>query len=335
MTDVDDEPSAYLRDRHARVAAPRHVLDDVVRRATGSTIDEVERIVRGYDNETYRLRTTSGAEICVRLRRFGAEDGDRTPEGEAWAIEQAGQAGAPVPEVLLVDRVRIDGQVVPVLVLRWMPGTPLARVEHRLSDAERATVLERMGAAFASINSVPVDGFWLPPVDGAGDWSDATSRRVMRGYVEMLRNEQADAYAGGLTADEFERTLRLVQHLADEFPCEQAVLCHNDMSPEHVIVDSDLNVTGVIDFGEWCGGSDVGDLGKLRFARPDLELSAVLRGYGSPELADETLLVRVELQALALAIGHFTHEVRIADQESLEDTRDTLRGLLDSLGWIR
>lgn len=328
---MNDEVSSYLRDRHARVSTPRQVIDDLVRRATGSAIDELGRIIRGYVNEVYRVRTTSGAEFCVRLRRFG--ESEHTVEWEAWAMGQARGAGAPVADVLLAERLRLDDTEVPAMVLEWMPGTPLARVEPQLSEADLRRVCVAMGTAFATINSVPVGGLWLPTDDG--DWPEMTSEQMMAGYAEMIRSERADAYTGGLTADEFERTLQLLRIYGDEFPCKQAVLCHNDMSPEHVLVDDDLRITGVIDFGNWCGAADVGDLGHLLYARPDLELAPFLEGYGSPQRTDATFLTRVRLQALTQAIGHLTHEVRETDWERAAVTARTLRSLLDALSPLR
>lgn len=324
---MNDAPSDYLRDRHTRVATPREVLDDLVRRATGSGIRDLERIIRGYDNEVYRVRTDDDQEVAVRLRRFGEEE--RSPEGEAWAIERARDAGAPAPTVMFAGSVDLDDGTFPVLVLEWLPGVPLARLEQELTVEQRDTVLERTGAAFAAINSVRVAGLWLPPEDG--DWTAMTWDRVIPGYVAARLSERDDALAGGLTPDEFDRTLALIGRGAEVFRCEQPVLCHNDMNPEHVLVDDDLRVTGVVDFGNWCGASDVGDLGMLHFSRPDLPLAPVLRGYGPPLAADPTVVTRIRLQALMQAIGHVTHHVREGDDAQVEQAVGTLRSLIRSL----
>ena len=42
-----------------------------------------------------------------------------------------------------------------------------------------------------------------------------------------------------------------------DFPCEQWVLCHGDLSPKHIFVTGDgshgaaVRVSGIIDFGDW------------------------------------------------------------------------------------
>ena len=70
------------------------VSKDVVRKA----IEERKRIVAGEVNEVYDVQTEDG-NLIVRISR--EEENRFIPE--KWAIEKSGEAGVPVPEVLLVD----------------------------------------------------------------------------------------------------------------------------------------------------------------------------------------------------------------------------------------
>ena len=81
--------SAFLRELHAGFSTPRGRVLELVQRVTGHSVEVLERVVNGYDNEVYRV-TLAGAEtVYLRIRRFGEGDFD----GEAWAMGQARAGG--------------------------------------------------------------------------------------------------------------------------------------------------------------------------------------------------------------------------------------------------
>lgn len=58
------------------------------------------------------------------------------------------------------------------------------------------------------------------------------------------------------------------------------VLCHGDVSPEHVFVDQQLRVVGVIDWGMWYAGSPTSELASLPLGKPADDFDAVISGHG-------------------------------------------------------
>ena len=134
---------SYVEWQHAHATTPRPVLAELVRRAVGTEIDRVDRIVEGYSNEVYRVRCADEQDVVVRILRFDDEDLATSSAGEAAAIECARAAGVPAPEILLLDTVRLDGSDFPVMVQRTVPGRPLGEVINRLSAAATARCARR------------------------------------------------------------------------------------------------------------------------------------------------------------------------------------------------
>lgn len=90
--------------------------------------------------------------------------------------------------------------------------------------------------------------------------------------------------AGGFPASQFDRMLDLLEEYVRDFPCEQWVLCHGDLSEKHIFVTGDgrsgaaVQVSAIIDFGDWQAGAAVHDLAVLRVRSPRLDLPPLLAG---------------------------------------------------------
>lgn len=314
----------FRRDLHASFGVAPDDVAAVVRKATGRPMASLSRIVRGQENEVYRAVTDSADEVVVRIRRFGEEG---SLADEAWAMDQARRAGAPVPEVLLLDRLTSDGADLPVMVQAIAEGQALAE-RADLTAAERQAALARAGEVLARINAVTVPGFWRPGSDG--EWmSDWTS--LMSGFTADREAERDLICAMGFGAAEFDRMITCLHAYADEFPCSQPVLCHGDFTPEHIFVDSQLRISAVIDFGMYCGGPPVSDLAYLRYALPRDDLAAILTGYDGAEKDDDAFWRRLDLHALGLAIGNLASDVAKGNTAAARESADSLAAILRSL----
>src|SRR5829696_1899991 len=103
-----------IRKRHAAYQTSEQVIFDLAERASGQQATAREKIVRGYDSEVYLVHTRNNSDMVVRIRHHGgAPFAD-----EAWAIAQCRDVGVPVPDVLLVETIDIDGIKREVMVQR-------------------------------------------------------------------------------------------------------------------------------------------------------------------------------------------------------------------------
>jgi Ser/Thr protein kinase RdoA (MazF antagonist) len=313
---------SYAEWQLAQVSTPRSVLTELVRRAVGTEIDRVDRIVEGYSNEVYRVRCADEQDVVVRILRFDEGDVATSSAGEAGAIERARAAGVPAPEILLLDTVRIDGSEFPVMVQRTVPGRPLDEVFNRLSQPQRHDVLVEIGGLTARINGIGVDD--------ERDWPTA-----MAAVLADRHAARDKVLAGGFSAAKFDRMLDLLEGYVREFPCEQWVLCHGDLSPKHIFVTGHgrdgaaVRVSGIIDFGDWLPAAPVHDLAVLRVRSPRLDLPPLLAGYGAP--ADQTYRRQLDLHTLIIALDSLEFGVDEDDQACIERSGHLIRTLVADL----
>ncbi|MGW0228101.1 phosphotransferase family protein [Actinopolymorpha singaporensis] len=318
---MEDEPSEFTRRLHAGFGVSASTVVETARRATGEGVRACERIVRGHVNEVYRVRTDSKT-FFVRIDRSG----DADFAAEAWAMGEARRVHVPVPDVVLVDRVRDDEEDLPVMVLSALPGRPLADVEAELSPVRLRAVLTDAGRLLATLHSVRTPGVWKPEADGR--WN--TWDEIRDGVLAERRSERPELRSAGLSESEATVVLELVARCVDEYPWNDPVLCHGDFVPDHIFVDDDLRITGLLDFGMFHGGPPVSDLAYLRLVRPDLNQDGLLAGYGV-SAEDREWLRQRDLHAVTHAVGYVAHSVRVGNAVQTAAYVRSLRSLVDDL----
>jgi aminoglycoside phosphotransferase (APT) family kinase protein len=316
-----DGPMAFLDQLHAGFGVPRSIVAGLVLRASGNDAIDIERVIRGYDNEVHRARLADGRVVYVRIGRTADKDFD----GELWAMEQARAGGVPVPEVLLRDAVEDDR---PVMVLAAAPGRPLDTVLGSLSPDRRHAAMVEIGRTLAVLNAVPVPGLWRPDEDGV--WPDAGSLRS--GFVEERMAEAPQLRAAGFSEPEIERAFALLDTLEDSRP-DPPVLSHGDATVEHVFVDDELRVTCLIDWGMWGGGSALADLAYASMVYPARDFAGIVEGHG--DTVDLAFRRRLGHTVVGQAIGNVAHHVNISDAEGLVPYVAALRQVVDATkhGW--
>lgn len=316
------ERSPFLAELHRQFGVPRSVVVRLAEKADGGHVEKVERVVRGYDNEVYRVGLAAGLAVYVRIRRYGEGQLDQ----EVWAMAQARDAGLPVPEVLAMDAASELTGGHPVMVVAAAAGRPLEQVLARASPADRQRVLIRLGSTLAQLHSVPAPGVWRP--DSFGQWPDPD--RLRQGFIAERRGEVELLLTAGLTPAEVDRASALLD-LSPDPPGTGFVLCHGDVSPEHVFIDAALRVSGLIDWGEWHGGSPIGELALIAstFGWDDLE--PVLQGYGHSPSGDISR-GQIATTAVGQLTGHIAHHISLNDPEGASQNVAALRRALRILG---
>lgn len=318
-------PSEVMRARHAAVEAPRAAVAAIVVRATGGAPAQIERVVRGYDSEVYRVEAAAGR-LFVRIRRYGSV----SYASEAWAIAQCGAAGAPVPEILLVEPWPFADGEHEVMVQRAVPGQPLSELQGRLSQRELAHIWAQAGQALAQIHSVPAQGFYKMRQPGVWDFPDLAS--VAASAHDSRHDDLAQLGRAGLAVD-IAALEAMLEAGAREAAVAQPWLLHGDFLPGHLFVDDELRLTGVIDFGEFQGGARVFDLATLRMSAPDVDMGWLRVGYGEQEPFDDRLERRLLLAGAEHQIGYLAHYLR---EGNAHEAAPVLRALQATLAvWGR
>jgi hypothetical protein len=148
------------------------------------------------------------------------------------------------------------------------------------------------------------------------------------GYRRYLANVVADcAYLGEAGFSDLE--VGRIRALLDTFlaiPVDKdAVLLHGDIGPEHVFVDADLRVSGLIDWGLWSAGAAVDDMATvIRRYEPD-DVAAILVGHYGADAEDPALTRAIARSLMTKVIGYLRWMVTSGQTRSLEPGAAALR----------
>jgi aminoglycoside phosphotransferase (APT) family kinase protein len=293
-----------VRQRHAAYGTSEQVIFELVKRATGQQATAREKIVRGYDSEVYLVHTPNNIDTVVRIRHHGgAPFAD-----EAWAIAQCRDVDVPVPDVLLVETIDIDGIKREVMVQRRVPGHALSEIERDLTIEQRAVVWCQAGAALGAIHSIAVGGFYKRHSDGS--WDFPTWDSISKQSIIDRASEKPLLLQAGFRNHEVDQLLQRLEAGQALFVGQQPVLCHGDFLPGHLFFDDDLKLCGVIDFGEFQGGGPIVDFANLSMTCPDVDLAWLQSGYGNANLFGQTFPDRLQVAKLGAQIGNLAHFIQ-------------------------
>ena len=314
-------PTDFITQRHAVYQTPQALIFDLIQQVIGDEPISLEKLVRGYDNEVYAVQTRQGHDYIVRLRQH---DGAGYAE-EQWAIQRSRSVGVPAPEICYVGQLAVGDQRKPVMVQRRVPGRPLAEVYAMLSSEERAHVFRQVGALLSKLHSISVGGFYKLNPGGAWDFPDWES--IDQSNRQDRTAERPQLLTAGLREEEIDAIFAIT--LVDNPPVDrQPVLCHGDLGLDHLFVDNELNLTGVIDFGEFQGGLPVVDFARLSLDCSPEELAWVQEGYPNKALLADNFAQRLRQIRLNFLSGYLAHCVRIADHEEVAIVVTTIRDML-------
>lgn len=313
----------FLKARHAAYATPEDDIFRLVQKATGQQPQSSQKIVRGYDNEVYAVKTQQGQVCIVRINRHGKTGFDQ----EAWALEKCRAAGVPVPEILLIDVIEVDEHKDSVMVQRKLPGAALSDIQKSLTQNELQAVFCQAGEILSKIHSIKVNGFYKRHADGSWDFS--TWHKVMMSALKDRAAEKTFILASGFSETEFNVMLGLLKRYRDGFVCDQPVLCHGDFLPDHIFVDERLVISGIIDFGEFQGGPPIHDFARLSLGHPEIKLDWLKFGYADKTIFEHNFGTRLTLHKIPLQMGYLAHYVQSGNTEAATVTAAGLRTTLD------
>lgn len=193
----------------------------------------------GSSNWVFRV----GDDLAVRLPRSD----DYVPDLEKevrWLPRLGPQLSVPVPEVVEVGPA---GAVFPRpwAVLTWLPGAPPEALPARGETA----LAESLGEFVRRLHEIPVDDDVPRGPEHGGYRCGEPVTEVIDQWCEEAATELADLFDPGAVREAWRR-LRDVPAAT-----EPACWVHTDLSAENVLVDTQGQLSGVIDFG----GVGVGD----------------------------------------------------------------------------
>ena len=178
-----------------------------------------------------------------------------------------------------------------VLVYPMVPGTPLGEIE----DTSGLEVCEPIGRFLRSLHSLPIVDVAPQSLGSLSDFASQRLSDIEKHLGSKLTTVVRSVLGGHLPPVSAER-----------------VMCHRDLTDDHVLADLAAHVAcGVIDFGDAGPSPWWHDLVGLWMWGGDEAIDSVCRSYGRQLGDDEQQLL--EHHALAVAVADAVHASDEAD----------------------
>jgi aminoglycoside phosphotransferase (APT) family kinase protein len=174
-------------------------------------------------------------------------------------MQEVSRRGVPVAAILAQDSVVDGDEVIYYQIQEKLTGKPmddlLAQGKIGRERSERLT--EQAGELLAAIHSVAISR-WGRITEPAHGTYESFEKRILALQEDSERFDKALAQFNSLGVPRFEEVWQVLRYL-ESFAISEPVLLHYDLTPDHIFVDSDDRITGIIDWGAVQGGDPVRD----------------------------------------------------------------------------
>lgn len=245
----------FLIQKHRKLSTPFKILNEAVKKATGSPLYSNQRLVLGEVNEVYDVKTESDESVIVRVSHRKYPGFER----EKWAIEQCAKEGIPVPGILLIYTAREENKNLTICVESKLAGIPLGTLikEGVVREEKVKRYLKEAGSLLSKIHAIKSNGFGYLDGNGQGEfqtWEGVVLRCLVR--KEKLL-ERAGRWQ--ISPDAIVATLSILEDHRDLYKqVTEGQLIHGDFGPEHIFVNNG-EIVGIIDFENCIGGDPMMD----------------------------------------------------------------------------
>lgn len=265
--------------------------------------------LHGGSTEVYRIDLADRCDPLV-LKVYPDEP-SWTPAKEALVATWAGgEIDILTPKWLRLDETR---EILPLryAVMTWVPGEP---VRSFMTDPDVDAAYRQMGALLRRVHSIPMTAYGYILADGISRPRATNAEYMAQAFEQVFRRFRSK----GGEPDLAERLEAIVRERFDVFATSAGpVLCHDDFHQGNVLASrsgtGDLQLTGLIDFGNAGAGDALFDLAKALFCSAHEDPASrepLLAGYGEIDHPDPpsalwlyTLFHRVTMWSWLVGLG--------------------------------
>ncbi|WP_338249104.1 phosphotransferase family protein [Dictyobacter halimunensis] len=222
----------------------------------GTDIERATRINKGQSNEVYLINMKNSSFVLRIARGFDYD----IFAVERWAMQAVGRRGVPVVAILAQGSLADGDGAISYQIQEKLIGEPmdslLAQGKVGRERSERLT--ERAGELLAAIHSVSPVGWGriIQPDHGIYRSFEQWMLALHEGTEQF---DTALAPFNALGVPRFEEVWQALRYL-QSFAVAKPVLLHYDLTPDHIFIDSDDRITGIIDWGAVHSGDPIRDL---------------------------------------------------------------------------
>lgn len=233
-----------------------NILNGIVQKAMGANIERITRINKGQSNEVYFIDLKNGSFVLRITRRFDYD----IFAIERWAMQEVSRCGVPVAGILAQGSVVDRDEVICYQIQEKLIGEPMDSLlaKGKIGQDRSERLSEQAGELLAAIHSVSPFGWGRIIKSNHGTYT--SFEKWMHALQEDAEKfDKALAQFNSLGVPRFEEVWQKLQCLAS-FAIRIPVLLHYDLTPDHIFVDSDDRITGIIDWGAVHSGDPVRDI---------------------------------------------------------------------------
>jgi aminoglycoside phosphotransferase (APT) family kinase protein len=233
-----------------------NILKEIVQKAMGTNIEQITRINRGQSNEVYFIDLKGGSFVLRVAKGFD----DDIFAIERWAMQEVSRRGVPVAAILAQGSVVEREEVICYQVQEKLSGEPMdcLLVQGKVGRDRSERLTEQAGELLAALHTVSTFGWGRITTPHHGTY-ESFEKRMLALQEDSEKFDKALAQFTALGVPRFEEVWQALRYL-ESFAVRQPVLLHYDLTPDHILIDSDDRITGVIDWGAVQSGDPVRDL---------------------------------------------------------------------------
>ena len=255
MKSAGDHYQEYLSSIHDKWDTADEIIQDLVKEATGYNLKSKLRIIAGESNEVYDLTLDDNTHVILRISNSGHPNFLQ----EKWAIKEAKKLGIPVPEILLIKYLKIEGTEKSFCLMKKVKGEPLERGAINFdkfdSDLKRK-LINQAGEILSKIHSIPTEGFGRIKEEGKAEFK--TSSELIDNLVSQQEKVEKMAEEEEIALAQIENAYRIINSFRDSYAKVKPYLNHGDFSHKHFMFDGN-KITCILDWGEVRSDSPVYD----------------------------------------------------------------------------
>ena len=235
----------YLASVHSKLATPDEVINRVVKEGSGLEVVAKAKIVAGEANEVYDITTSDEQHVILRISPHGHPDFQQ----EIWAINEAEKVSVPVPKIILVKYIKVEGEERSMCLMEKLEGEPLERggIDFgKLNQNLQRDLIRQGGEILSRIHSIKTQGMgWII---GAGKGQYGSSDELIDHLVGKRNQFELVADAEGLERAQIGQALDIIDSFRDWYRGVKPRLNHGDYSHKHFMM-KDNRITGILDWG--------------------------------------------------------------------------------------
>lgn len=304
------------------------IIKTKVSEITGVEVTGLERILKGAQNEVYKV-ITSKDPVIVRIPH-------RNPnilDYEAIAKEKAASAHVPVPKTLGIVPIEVNGKSLKMEVSEFIDGVEMNELFESASEEEKKRLTIEAGKILGKIHSVRLSRY--------GTFANKPNGFEKLSELRLSDTEKKSAVwksgliSGGYSQDQAQKIINQFKNLCLKYDELDPTLVHHDFLPRHLMV-KDGKIVSLID---WENSRSTTPFDELANSTPGaFNQEWLLEGYGQEQIGIrhmEDFNQRLQLAHLFLDLKHyeFIFNNNPSDKdEKIKNTTDRIKKNLTELG---